>query len=603
MAATHQDPPILRLNHDILMRIIKMNANMFLDDDALKMTVITSAVCRRWRELMLSTPSLWGRLIDLNMLLDGTTDEWRYELMERTGTAVLWIAARGLAIPDDETGIMSFLADVLENEWDRVQKISLECIDGGYMHPRLSRWSALYLPAPNLQTFDIDFSEGQGDISHGYYVARDEDVDDTPLFSHNAPMLREFYARALRFDFGAPWLEHLHLLNIDIEITVNEVLTVLEAAPRLRELVIRQLEETELVGEAAPTPGPSLPAMRVSLQDLSHLVLFASFEAGTTLLAHLDLPRGCTAKIHLTYGVNDDAEQRTSDSDSDDSDDSDELEDSDDSDESCHLGMQLQTVSRLARNIFRVCTPRKVLLVFSQDGLAFEVEDDHTRDSDDSCFEFRVSFYGDHPPAPGAPTTVYTTTMAMAFLDAFTLPEELAQVTQFRLENSIADSLPDAIFEPFIACLSPSVTLLDAPGKTLAYLVEVQERLRAGLSNGNSQLADKDRPTVVLFPLVRTLKLDRAAIAYFARDQASAQAQAQARGTALIEYLRARARAGCPIGTLDLTECDADSLPRLDFLEEVVGLRVVWKRWGVKGKGVVDYVCGSGNPGRLRSFT
>ena len=525
MAATHQDPQILWLNHDILMRIIKMNANMFLDDDALKTTVISSQVCRLWREFMLSTPSLWAKLIDLNMLQYGTTDEWRDELMDRTGTALLWIAARGLAIPDDSTGIISFLSDILSNDWNRVQKISLDCIDGSYMHPGLPRWNPLYLPAPNLQTFDLDFSEG--DLSS---EDADEECMDLPLFCHDAPMLREFYARVLRFDFGAPWLQHLHLLHIDIEITVNEILTILEAAPRLRELIICQAE----LGEVAP----SLPT--ISLPDLSHMVLFASFVGGATLLDHLELPLGCTMKIHLTNGVGDQDQDRTS-------------------EDLCRFRMQ--TVSRLARNIFRVYTPQKLLLNFSPDMLALE---DHTQD--DRRFEFHISYYGNRAP------TLYT---RMSFLEGFTL-SELSQVTDFRLEVSI--DLPETIFSSFIACLS-SVTLLEAPAKTLVYLVELQDRL-------SKQLAD--RPIVVL-PRVQTVRLNHSAITYFAGDQAQG---------VLMEYLRARVRDGCPIGTLDLTECNSDALPRVDFLEEMTGLKVLWKRWGVKD--ISEYICGSGDPDRLR---
>ncbi len=442
---------------------------------------------------MLDTPSLWAKLIDLDSLQDCTTDEWRNELLRRTGTALLWISARGGTggLLDNSTGIISFLFDILSNNWNRIQKISLEYIDGSYMHPGLPQWNPLYLPAPNLQTFDIDFSKG--DLSSEDVG---EEYKDTPLFCHDAPMLREFYAKELRFDFSAPWLQHLYLLHIDIKATINEILTILEATPFLRKLTIfaYKLRDSEV------TPTPSLPT--ISLPDLSCLILRASFIGGATLLDHLELPLGCTTKIYLRN-----EKDRIS-------------------EESCHFCVQM--VSRLARNIFRVYTPQKLLLECSPDRLVFEVEDPTKHLG--RCFEFEILHYDNRPPS-----MLYTTTTTV-FLEWFTL-SELSQVTEFRLENLI--DLPDTIFSSFIACL-PSVTLLEAPAKMLVYLVEFQDRL-------SKQLAD--RP-IVIFPLVQTVRLDHSTFTYFAGDQGGL-------AKIIMKYLLARIKDGCPISTLDLTNCDS----------------------------------------------
>ena len=60
--------PIHSLPYDLLMAIFEMNANMFVDDRALGTTRSTSQVCRSWRNIVLVTPSIWAKLIDLDYL-------------------------------------------------------------------------------------------------------------------------------------------------------------------------------------------------------------------------------------------------------------------------------------------------------------------------------------------------------------------------------------------------------------------------------------------------------------------------------------------------------------------------------------------------------
>ena len=54
------------------MAIFEMNANMFVDDRALGTTRSTSQVCRSWRNIMLVTPSIWAKLIDLDYCRNST---------------------------------------------------------------------------------------------------------------------------------------------------------------------------------------------------------------------------------------------------------------------------------------------------------------------------------------------------------------------------------------------------------------------------------------------------------------------------------------------------------------------------------------------------
>ena len=497
-----------------------MNGDMFLDEDALKTTLRTSQVCRRWRDFMLATPSLWAKLIDLNSLQDCTTDEWRNELMRRTGTALLWIAARGLPIVDD-SGVISFFFDIITKHWHRIQKIFLRGIDSKDVHLRpRPRWNSLYLPAPNLQTFDLDFYLGDSPSDNV-----DEEFMDAPLFSNDAPMLREFHARECRFDLGAPWLHHLHVLHIDIELNINEILTTLKMTPHLRDLQIHQVVSGKIA--------PSLPI--ISLPVLSRLTLFAGLVVGATLFDHLELPLSCATKIYLRIGMDGLSEELCC---------------------SC-----MQTVSRVARNTFRLNQPQKLLLHCSSDTLALQ----NKTQTDKECFEFRISSLFD--------LSLFTIT---TFFEEFTLPE-LSTATEIYLENST--DFPAPTFASFSACLS-SVTVLTVTTGAIDFLVSIQDELSK----------QADRP-IIIFPHVKTVVLDD-----FDRDLINLLDS-----KAIFKFLVARIENECPIDTLDITKCNTGVFLQVDFSKEMMGMKVLWKMGGIKD--VFEYICGSSDPDRLPTFT
>ncbi len=130
----------------------------------------------------------------------------------------------------------------------------------------------------------------------------------------------------------------------------------------------------------------------MSLPHLSRLILFAGLIIGVTLLDHLDLPLNCAINIHITTDMV--SEER--------------------------YNYCLQTISRLAKNIFQINTPRRLRLECSSGLLCIE---DLTQA--DKRFEFRIFFVRDQRP------TLYMTT---TFLEEFTLPE-FSQVTEFCFAN------------------------------------------------------------------------------------------------------------------------------------------------------------------------
>ncbi|KAF8869814.1 hypothetical protein CPB84DRAFT_1803374, partial [Gymnopilus junonius] len=86
-----------------LLLIFSLNADMFnpLEYDlgrgvtltnhfALDTTLMTSRVCGVWRDLILESPSIWGRILQLKRMRE-LGKEGREEIMKRTGSAPLCI--------------------------------------------------------------------------------------------------------------------------------------------------------------------------------------------------------------------------------------------------------------------------------------------------------------------------------------------------------------------------------------------------------------------------------------------------------------------------------------------------------------------------------
>jgi len=108
-----KDPLISTLHEDLLWKIFLFNAD--LNDDisfdaalgrgqdpvfttnGLTVTRHTSQVCRFWRSLILGSTSIWGRVIDLNVL-KASSQIWRDEVLKRTGEAPLDIKGNLLGI-------------------------------------------------------------------------------------------------------------------------------------------------------------------------------------------------------------------------------------------------------------------------------------------------------------------------------------------------------------------------------------------------------------------------------------------------------------------------------------------------------------------------
>ena len=280
MSSTSLSSPIFKLNDDVLLYIFMLNADMFDDVDALDTARFTSQVCRSWRTLMLASSSLWARLIDMDRISDSSGDEWRKELMERSGDALLWIQLSDFHYSVNTSEFFDFIA----KNWHRIQKLFV------HGNPPDVEFIPLPLksPAPHLEVFDVSIfpnnsGETLGKSQPGF------------LFGNHAPRLFDFHLGGHSVDHRTPWLSHLQYLELDGEYFLQDLLGLLLEARNLEELTISPL----IKGSISPLSPPA-----VSLLHLYSFSYYGCLQPCLLLLDHLKFPPDCalSIEISITHG-------------------------------------------------------------------------------------------------------------------------------------------------------------------------------------------------------------------------------------------------------------------------------------------------------------
>ena len=281
-----KSPPaaIHTLNYDVLLRIFELNGDMFTETNhcTLDTTRMTSQVCQQWRHLMLETPSLWAKLIDVGHITRRRTGEWRTELMERSGDAPLWIRAwksdNSEPEPSQADG-KQFLYGVLTISWHRVQIL---VIGNGYEF--IFSPFVLWKPAPQLEQFEAAHKwDVKGSGNNALIM---------PLFANHAPVLRNVYVGQAFLDPRAPWLSQLHCMKLDYTYSVSDALDVLSAAHNIQDVKIADLDPGD-----EDNSRPIIPLLRLCNLHLACLTL----NSGITLLDHIEIPIHCSLDIRIDH--------------------------------------------------------------------------------------------------------------------------------------------------------------------------------------------------------------------------------------------------------------------------------------------------------------
>ncbi|CAA7267809.1 unnamed protein product [Cyclocybe aegerita] len=291
--------PIRKVDDHLLLHILTFNANME-DDPPKKDTDIiyypeiraltnirdASHVCHLWRQTILSSTVLWGRLMDLDLLIL-LKEEWRQEVIRRTGEAPLHV--RGYQSSEGDTAFAAFvhfLVYILEVHWSRIETLIVSIYplstylpDAEVWYPMKDFWSLLSRPSDTLKTFRFG-------------CAYDEHSPPGPLalFSAHIPQLMDFrlteYFRAGGY-ISAPWLSQLRHLDISAGYRADPPLTLSMWLEKLRDMPhLQSLTENSIFATPEESIPPRLPV--IQLPNLIDLRVTHGLYPATLLLNHIE---------------------------------------------------------------------------------------------------------------------------------------------------------------------------------------------------------------------------------------------------------------------------------------------------------------------------
>ena len=233
----------------------------FLDMDHRDQDVITlTHVCRAWREVFVSRPSLWTNVDCVDL-------EQTRVYLERSKSSPI-----NLSLDSD-----FFEAELIPSATGRLKSLYIDAFseDLEFIGTHLSH------PSPLLEVLSIR--------------SYDDPVLPASLFNGNLSSLHELYLRSIRTEL--PWRNVANLTSFTFAYTsppvsLAQLLDFFEGAPRLREVDIFSSIPIFGVRNGQPVPLPCLQRMDTSSHASSHLFDHLLIPVGARLTMGVDrLPR------------------------------------------------------------------------------------------------------------------------------------------------------------------------------------------------------------------------------------------------------------------------------------------------------------------------
>ncbi|KDR81092.1 hypothetical protein GALMADRAFT_136148 [Galerina marginata CBS 339.88] len=284
---THTDDhsdPILNRDNDVLWYIFSINADMEQNTEdetpALLTLWYTSQVCWRWREIAITSPKMWARILNLN-LLSQTGTNWKEVVIRRTGTALLYVRTFSKIYRPQWQLKEGFLGEFLNDHWYRIRSLDLNLYKRGFLSDE-ETWRRLFeRQAPSLEILKMKFPSPR---------------INTPSFgitltSNIAPVLHTLSVEYTGLNFGTLRTSTLRYLVIGSPVPALILLGALRHMPLLEGLRVSSRELRHLPqGMHAQNPPPIVRKLIRSL---------VSVEVLKTHLCTLD----CFQNMLVSYGI------------------------------------------------------------------------------------------------------------------------------------------------------------------------------------------------------------------------------------------------------------------------------------------------------------
>ncbi|KAF4619980.1 hypothetical protein D9613_004647 [Agrocybe pediades] len=293
------------LNNDVLFMILYIaTANEAHSMHGRLQTALSAShVCRSFRDILLNSPSIWGKLVYIDSQHGATSRSMVEEIVHRSGEAPLWIEASQTRdrsnSESSRTARRRLLLEILRRSWARVQRISVISDVGPYeINWRI--YKIFLRPAPFLQVFKASIP-----LETEYLHEFEEDPTDIAqsLFSQAAPSLRTFGYDGFHLPKGAPWYSNITrfdtLAGTKLTRHLNTTLKILHLMPCLRYL--RILANTEDGFNGWWKPKDEENAFIVTLPHLEYIELsrIEASRAQEFLNRVQPSPNGCLTNLRL----------------------------------------------------------------------------------------------------------------------------------------------------------------------------------------------------------------------------------------------------------------------------------------------------------------
>ena len=279
-----------RLDADVLWIIFSLNTlsdyNFTSGDDDYDITTdralitarFTSQVCRLWRSVMLSSPEIWGNSLNFKYL-EQRNDNWRNEVLGRTGTAPLSIIARDLK---NRSAGKKLLFSLFEREAGRIRRVHTSTDGFSQEISKESAWTKLFLQeAPNLEI-----------VSFRQYHGTNTSLSKVFLFDNRPSNIHTFIMQGFTFFLPGPWNESLRHLKVLLGSVVNSLVPALACMPKLESLHLEKCEINEDVERE----------IILTLPNIRQFHFDNDLKSAAAILDHIPPTEGLTSNIIMHAG-------------------------------------------------------------------------------------------------------------------------------------------------------------------------------------------------------------------------------------------------------------------------------------------------------------
>ena len=247
-----QTLPNFKLHPPILWEIFSINApwerSMLYTVEFHPLTIArrTSQVCRVWRQVLLESPSLWGRCFDLDMFTAMVDDRWRDLVLQRSGQSPLAVVMHRKNVhPGDH--LMEYFVKLLNDHWTRIGKVDLTL---WYSDKRMLETFAR--PAASLMYFSVRMFTPPHDLIF---------PKNCQLFAKNAPSLIRLSLPPQRFQFQSSLRQSLIFSSARrLEMSQGQALSGIDLLAALQGMPLLEVLEMDITRSGVDNP--------VSNQDL-----------------------------------------------------------------------------------------------------------------------------------------------------------------------------------------------------------------------------------------------------------------------------------------------------------------------------------------------